>query len=106
MYTDPAIRDVITDIHQRASVTPSLVAVRMDGQAITYRELDERVIDYRAVLERYGMSGGSPFAAALMHCVPNLNGNDPSCGRRISDAAAWLGRHLDPPAHGGLRVVS
>ena len=106
MYNDPEIRDVITDIHQRARTTPSLVAVRLDGQAITYRELDERIVDYRTVLERYGMSGGSPFAAALMHCVPNLSGRDLSCARRINDAAVWLGRHRDPPAHGGLRVVS
>ena len=106
MYNDPEIRDVITDIHQRARTTPSLVAVRLDGQAITYRELDERIVDYRTVLERYGMSGGSPFAAALKHCVPFLSGGDLLSHRRETAGALLLGQNLTPPAHGGLRVVS
>ncbi|GAB05156.1 hypothetical protein GII30_18000 [Gordonia amarae] len=107
MRTDPEIVDVITDIRRRAQSTPNLVAVRMAGRAITYRQLDEGLAGYGEVLERYGMSDGSSFAAALMHCAPGL-GQDAgeACARRINDAALWLGRGLEPPAQRGLRIVS
>lgn len=97
MRTDPEIVDVITDIRRRAQSTPNLVAVRMAGRAITYRQLDEGLAGYGEVLERYGMSDGSSFAAALMHCAPGL-GQDAgeACARRINDAALWLGRGLEP----------
>ncbi|HMS75864.1 hypothetical protein [Gordonia sp. (in: high G+C Gram-positive bacteria)] len=107
MRTDPEIVDVITDIRRRARVTPNLVAVRPAGRPVTYRQLDEGLAGYGEVLERYGLSGGSSFAATLMHCAPWIGqATGVSCAREINKAALWLGRSLEPPAQSGLRIVS
>lgn len=101
---------LLESIHSRGAITPQLTAVRLGDEALTYGELAGRIEDYEHILDGYGMSHGSAFYAALMHCMPSLVDIDPVDSRLqvIGEIQAWLGRERGEVAsvRPRLRAVS
>ncbi|MFT4126207.1 MAG: hypothetical protein QM662_08255 [Gordonia sp. (in: high G+C Gram-positive bacteria)] len=90
------MNELLDDIEFRASVTPSLPAVRLGGQMVTYGALDESIASFETVMDRHSMSRHSALFAALLHTLPGLTATaDPAeQGRLTEQVIGWLGRNL------------
>lgn len=94
--TPPAMGEDMTDIFgyldDRAAVTPSLTAVRLAGEPVTYGELHESTVAYEQVAAAQGLSEASAMAAALMSLLPaRLRELSPTAqGEWVGAAMGWL----------------
>lgn len=100
------MRLLVDDIRTRASLTPSLPAVRVGGDMVTYGQLSDSITSYEDVMRRHGMSTEAALLAAIIRRVPSLADIDDPVeqGRLLEQVIAWLGRHL-PPESGDLQVA-
>lgn len=92
------MNQLMQDIQARARVTPSLPAIRFDGQMLTYGELGGAIMSFEPVVARHGMSRESAFFAAVMHSMPRLAeiADPDEQGRVFDQIVAWLSRHMPP----------
>ncbi|MGW0037987.1 hypothetical protein [Gordonia sp. NPDC003376] len=107
MVTDREVEAVVSEVGRRALITPSLVAVRVFGEAITFGDLDRSIREYTIVMDARGLSPHAAFFAALLHCAPSLASviDGKSCERVLDDVVTWLGRGIDTGGADGLRAV-
>lgn len=98
------LRDWVDD---RADLTPTLVALRIDDRATTYGELADTIDAYVDTAEYRGLSEDAGVVAALIACAPALvAGDGAAVPTRIDEVIAWLSRDLYDYGQTPLRAIS
>ncbi|GAC56443.1 hypothetical protein GOHSU_06_00550 [Gordonia hirsuta DSM 44140 = NBRC 16056] len=88
--------DLFVQIEDRAVSTPRMTAVRLDGEAVTFDALHQKITEYGPVVAAQGLSRGAALAAALMSLLPQrVRELSPvEQGEWVAAATQWLGRGL------------
>ncbi len=96
---------VIDHVNERAHAVPRLTAVRYEGTAVTYGDLDESIHNYSEVMNRHGMSSDASLIAAIVSSIPSVASLGERTGAAVSQMIEWLGRDLGTAGGGHLRAV-
>lgn len=96
---------VIDHVNERAHAVPRLTAVRFEGAAVTYGDLDESIHNYSEVMNRHGMSSDASLIAAIVSSIPSVATLGERTGAAVSQMIEWLGRDLGTAGGGHLRAV-
>lgn len=96
---------VIDHVSERAHAVPRLTAVRYEGSAVTYGDLDESIQNYSEVMSRHGMSSDASLVAAIVSAIPSVATLGERTGAAVSQMIEWLGRDLGTAGGGHLRAV-
>lgn len=83
----------IDDISGRARVMPQLVAVRFEGQSVSYGDLDASITAYTEVLHRHGMGSEASLPAGIMNRFPTVAERSlVDVAKSVTALVGWLGR--------------
>lgn len=106
-WTEPRIGATLDHVHHRATITPTLTAVRYHSDAVTYEDLAAAMHAYDDVSERQGLGMGASLVSAVMHCLPRIRtlGDPASVASAVTQVVEWLARDLPEEGTPQLRAV-
>ena len=99
--------ELFAQIGERSQATPWMTAVRCDGKAVTYSELNQALQSYDQVAERHHLSENAALAAALLSFATESTQTDPiQQAGWVADAIAWMNRDVESATPAGfIRAV-